>query len=477
MASARKEFPDNLGAVNPKCDDSVMNASGIICPHFGACGGCSLALKRAAPPPYAEQLSAKERFVGDLLKDFDIVERLPILPAPDIWYYRNKMEYAFAQPFTSPSPTSGEGGGEGSSSGVRPPSPEKGGGLVLGLREAGRYDRVIDLENCLLMSPESFELLKKIRSWAKANNLSGFHRRRQTGDMRYLVIREGKNTGQRMAILLISSGSPVLSNPEAFISLEEEIRPLLSTFWVGVTDSKSDVARAEDMRLLWGEGSIQERLNGRIFRISPYSFFQTNPHGTERLYSLLREWATNLSKTPSPLEGEGWDGGWHMPDNIPPTSVLPHKGGGRSGTLLDMYCGSGGIGLSVADRFDRMIGVDSNTEAIKDAACNSRLNGITNAEFVAEDAVDFLKKLPASKFAVQLCAVTVDPPRPGLHARALESLINLNPPHLAYVSCNPETLARDLQALNPFYKIKTMQAVDLFPHTPHVETVVTLEHR
>ena len=144
---------------------------------------------------------------------------------------------------------------------------------------------------------------------------------------------------------------------------------------------------------------------------------------------------------------------------------------------MDLYCGSGGIALSLARCFDRVIGVDSNAEAIEDAKFNASQNDCRNVEFVASDAENFLKILPASKLAVQLSAVVVDPPRPGLQPKALQAVMDLNPRRLAYVSCNPEALARDLQNLIPFYHIRTAQAVDLFPHTPHVETLVTLEHR
>ena len=131
----------------------------------------------------------------------------------------------------------------------------------------------------------------------------------------------------------------------------------------------------------------------------------------------------------------------------------------------------------LAAGFDRVIGVDTNTEAIADAQFNAALNNLGNTEFVSEDALKFLGKLPGSKMAVQLSALVVDPPRPGLHPKALAGVIELNPPQLAYVSCNPESLARDLKALAPLYHIRSVQPVDLFPHTAHVETVCLMEHR
>jgi len=244
-------------------------------------------------------------------------------------------------------------------------------------------------------------------------------------------------TGQgARSCLTADSGAATISD------LQEKIQPLLSTCWLGVTDEKSDVAQAEDMQLLWGPGTIEEKLGSITYRISPYSFFQTNTHATEKLYARLQEWGRDIR-----------------------------------GALVDLYCGSGGITLTLAGSFDRVVGIDTNLSAIADAKKNAEMNGIGNAEFVCEDALEFLKKLPGSKLSVQLSAMVVDPPRTGLHPKALQALLEMNPFRLAYVSCNPESLARDLQNLVPFYTIRSAQPVDLFPHTAHVETLVFLKHR
>lgn len=388
------------------------------CLHFGLCGGCHCPVRTEEGPrplPYEEELESKERRVRELLSAFDVEEWRPIIPGPEAWYYRNKMEYAFG----------------------REP-----GNLVLGLRQAGQFNRLVDVETCLLMSPESLELLKRARTWAKKHQLSGFDRRSHLGDLRYLVIREGKNTGERLVMLLADKSVLLRLQGDILEDFTREIKPLATTAWLGVTDARSDVARTDDMTLLWGPGYLIETLRDLTFRVSPYSFFQTNTHGTEKLYGILADWAADVK-----------------------------------GALLDLYCGSGGITLSLAKEFDRVVGVDTNRDAIDDARRNAIDNGIENAEFVLEDALEFLKKLPASKLSVQLSAVIVDPPRPGLHPKALKALIELNPPRLTYVSCNPESLARDLQSLVPFYKIKRVQPVDLFPHTLHMESVAILEHR
>jgi 23S rRNA (uracil1939-C5)-methyltransferase len=394
-----------------------------LCRHFGVCGGCTCRTDEngvVSPPPYPEQLATKEALVRRLLSPFEVMEWRPIIPSPDLWSYRNKMEYAFGLLTWT------------------------GRELVIGLRQAGRFDRVVDLETCFLMSDECVELIARVRRWAKQAGFSGYDRGRHNGDLRYLVVREGKNTGQRMAVLIASADAQDRILP-ALETLNADIESLTSTFWAGFTDCRSDVARAEKekMHLLRGPGTIQESLNGVSYRISPYSFFQTNTHGTERLYGLLADWAK---------EDTG-------------------------GALMDLYCGSGGIALSLASHFDRVVGVDINAEAIEDARFNAELNGLKNTEFVASDTENFLKILPATKLAVQLGAAVIDPPRPGLQPKAMQAVLDLNPRRLAYVSCKPESLARDLTSLIPFYRIRSVQPVDLFPHTPHVETLVALEHR
>jgi 23S rRNA (uracil1939-C5)-methyltransferase len=402
------------------------------CKHFGLCGGCrceSDSSNSPHPAPYAQELLQKEKRVRELLAPFEVEAWRPIVPSPDEWHYRNKMEFAFAVWDDQ---------------------------LVLGLRAEGRFDRIINLDTCGLISDESLEVLKRVRRWALEKGLKGYHRRRHEGDLRYMVIREGKNTGDRMVVLIATSKAvtpadagvyedmmdPGLRRDDMLGDLRKSIEPLITTAWLGVTDSKSDVARADDMRLLWGPGAITEKVIARTYRISPYSFFQTNTHGTEKLYALLQEWGAQIG-----------------------------------GTLLDLYCGSGGIALALADHFERVVGIDLNADAIEDARKNAQANGLQNTEFVCEDAHEFLKKLPGSKLSVQLTDLVVDPPRAGLHPKALSALRELNPAKLAYVSCNPESLARDLQSLVPLYRIRGAQGVDLFPHTAHVETVVFLEHR
>ena len=182
------------------------------CSHFGVCGGCVCEKGSDGPPkppPYQKELAEKEGRVRTLLAPYEVAEWHPIIPTPDEWHYRNKMECAC---------------------GVWDEQ------LVLGLRAAGRFDQIIDLQTCFLMSPECLEVLRLVRQWANDQNLQGYHRRRHEGDLRYLVLREGKNTGQRMAILVATSGQVPTSGESAALTLPKELNSLLTTCWLGVTD-------------------------------------------------------------------------------------------------------------------------------------------------------------------------------------------------------------------------------------------------
>lgn len=367
--------------------------------------------------PYEQQLQRKMAAVTAALIPFEVGELRPIVPAPERWFYRNKMEFAFGTLGT-------EKGGEGE--------------LVLGLRREGRFDQVVPLEECLVLAPDAGQLLAEVRRWAIAEKLPAYNLRRHEGILRYLVVREGKRTHQRMVHLI---GTPELK--PYLPALIERLLPKLpgvTTMLVSFTTRKSDVAVAEQTEILTGPGWIEERLDALHFRISPFAFFQTNTVGAEVLYQLLGTW-------------------------MPPTP----------GVLLDLYAGTGGISLSLAGASDRVIGVELNAAAVQDAQRNAELNGIMNCEFVAEDVAVFLRRIALSKVPTQLSAVVVDPPRAGMHPKAAAALLELAPPCLLYVSCNPQALALDLQRFGGQYRVAMAQPIDLFPHTPHVEVVVRLE--
>ena len=382
------------------------------CGHFGTCGGCSI-----QNLPYEQQLKLKADKVSALLAPL-AVPALKIHPAPDIWFYRNKMEFSFGD--------------------VYPPQPA-GPFLYLGLKPKGRWYQVLDIQECRLLSPQTPALLSSLRAWARRENVSPYNSHKHNGFLRHLVVREAKNGPERMVVLVTTPGSmPVLS----YVKEVTRAYPATTLLW-GVNGKLSDTAVADSMTVLQGSGTITETMrfpDQEIkFVISPLSFFQTNTKAAEKLYGILRVWIKELA---------------------------PQK-------TLDLYCGGGGIALSVAGACGKVWGIEMNPGAVEDAKKNAVLNGISNVEFYS-GSVDLL--LP-SLLAMSPQAVIADPPRAGLGTRVLELLSTQAPKNLLYVSCNPGALARDLSVLKAHYAVERIEMVDLFPHTDHVETVALLKGR
>ena len=379
------------------------------CRHFGTCGGCAIQDR-----PYADQLSYKKEKVRAALAGIEGLPELSILGAPRIWNYRNKMEFSFGD--------------------IYPPIP--GGWLKLGLKPKGRWYEILDLAECHLPSPEAAPLLAAVRAWAEREKVPPYNSHKKEGQLRHLVLREAKNRAERMVILVTTTGEiPKASFVDAVLSVYPA-----TTILVGRNVKVSDTAVSDSLEVLTGPGFITETLrfpeDSVDYRISPQSFFQTNTLGTEVLYGLLREGVREL----------------------------------KAKSALDLYCGGGGIALSLAGACEKVIGVESNPSAVADAKANAERNGFKNCDFYG-GSVEFL--LP-SLLDMKPEAAVVDPPRAGLHAHAAQALVADAPPVLFYVSCNPEALARDLKALSSRYRVDRLVAVDLFPHTEHVETVVRL---
>jgi 23S rRNA (uracil1939-C5)-methyltransferase len=376
-----------------------------ICRHFGDCGGCA-----SQNVPYAEQLRAKEEAIRRIVAPFSPARFHPIKPSPDIFYYRNKMEFAFGQ--------------------------DAAGKTILGLRRRNHFDQIVDLAECRLLSPEAPVILETARAWAERNRLTPYNLKSHRGFLRYLVVREGKNTGQRMIHLLTNAGElPADSLVEAF----QKSGVRADTVLWSVNAGLSDVARADKTTVLSGSGVIEDSLDEKKFRISPSAFFQTNTRGAEVLYRTIAGFL------------------------------------GQADTLLDIYCGSGAIGLFCADKARRVYGLEINASAIEDARLNARLQGAAHADFIAQDAAIFDPQSELGRlWGHPGAAAVIDPPRAGLASKLRRRLLEQPLKRWIYVSCNPKALAADLPILRDAYDITDAQPVDLFPHTEHVETVVTL---
>jgi 23S rRNA (uracil1939-C5)-methyltransferase len=400
-----------------------------FCPHFGTCGGCQW-----QDLAYEKQLHWKGVHVQECLQHLAGLTPGDILPpvaSPLQQYYRNKMEFTFAPRAWLPA-------AEFAAAGAPPEA-----SCALGLHVRGFFDRVFDLSHCYLESPQAPELVKVGRAFCRRSGLPAYTTRNHRGFWRFLVLREGKRTGQSL-VHLITSGQ---ADPAAVDALGEELAarlPSLTTMVHSVTDKKAQVAVGETSRTLWGPGYIEEELCGLRFRISPQSFFQTNTAAAEALYAAV-----------------------HRLGEFDSTQ-----------TVWDLYCGAGSIALTLAGKVRRVVGFELVPEAIEDAYLNCGLNGVDNCQFLAGDLKERIKEaLGAPARYGRPEVVVTDPPRAGMHPDVVQTLKELAPGRIIAVSCNPATLARDLALLQDDYEVAAIQPFDLFPHTAHIECVARLERR
>ncbi|HET7874857.1 MAG TPA: 23S rRNA (uracil(1939)-C(5))-methyltransferase RlmD [Methylomirabilota bacterium] len=416
------------------------------CPYFGRCGGC-----RLQHVDYAAQLAFKSKQVADALErlgGLSAVELRPILGAPEVYGYRNKMEFTIAA--SSPKDFSLPSGGNdhplpsGERVGVTDvplPSGERGGvrgALIVGLHEADRYDSVLDVERCLLQSDGMNALLDEARRFFVERGLAPYEQEAGEGLLRFLMLREGKGTGELMANVV--TAAPAVSELAPLAQRLAARVPQTSSVVINVNPKKASVAVGVEEHLLGGRDHIRESIGGLTFQVSANSFFQTNTAQAERLFSLV-------------LESTGLTGGE---------------------TVIDLYSGTGAISLLLAQRCRWVYGVEITQAAVDDAARNAEANGITNCTFLAGEVRFVLPSLIAKGVTAEV--VVADPPRAGFHPKALHALLTLRPRRIVYVSCNPSTLARDLgELVRGGYRLQWVQPVDMFPHTPHIEAVARLE--
>jgi 23S rRNA (uracil1939-C5)-methyltransferase len=377
------------------------------CAHYPVCGGC-----RFQDLDYALQVAAKEDQVRDALKRIGGIAEPPlepILPADSPFFYRNKMEYSFTQ------------------------TPE---GPALGFHKAGRWDEVLEIEKCWLTTDLGNSIRNAVRDWAREENLVAYDQAEHTGYLRHLVVREGRNTGQALVVLVTASGEKFERG--YFVEVLNRFPEVRSIHWA-VNDTPSEVTNLPST-LLWGEDAIEEELLGLRFRIRPNAFLQTNTEMAEKLYGIAIEYAA--------LTG--------------------------TETVYDLYCGTGTIGISMARNALTVWGVEISEESVACALENLELNSIGNAAFFAGNVGQSLEEL--AERAGSPDVVVVDPPRAGLAGKALKRTGALGANRIVYVSCNPTTLASDVKVLRAEhgYELARVRPVDMFPHTPHVEAVALL---
>jgi 23S rRNA (uracil1939-C5)-methyltransferase len=400
------------------------------CIHFGTCGGCLW-----QNLPYDEQLKVKRDMVWECLAHIgglahDVV--LPALPSPQIFYYRNKMEYSFAARRWL------------SQEEIDHNQLQKPRNFALGLHVKGFYDRVLDIEECHLQSPLSIAILKRVRQFALTSGLQPYNSFDHTGFWRFLVVRDSKHTGQILVELITAPDLNRSSPVEELASILLAEIPEITTIIHGVSEKKAQIASADIQKVISGPGYIEERLGDFYFRVSSGAFFQTNSEAGKILLDQVRA-------------GCALTGGE---------------------VVWDLYCGTGTMAIGVANSARNVVGFELAEEALADARTNARLNNVDNCEFVLGDLKDFLNDLSSliERFGSPDVVVT-DPPRAGMHPSVIRQLAALAPPRIVSISCNPATLARDLKTLMEKYHLLQVQPVDMFPHTPHIETVAVLERK
>ena len=398
------------------------------CMHFGTCGGCLW-----QNLPYNEQLEVKRNLVWECLAHIgglsnDIV--LPVLPSPEVYYYRNKMEYSFgARRWLLPEE-------------LELSHLEKPRDFALGLHIKGFYGRVLDIEECHLQSPSSVSILKQVRQFALTSELPPYNTHDHTGFWRFLVVRDSKHTGQILVELITAPHRSSSSLIRQLSTLLQAEIPDISTLVHGISAKKAQIAIADTQEVVFGPGYIEEYLGDFRFRISSGAFFQTNSTAARILLDQVSE-SCGLT---------------------------------GSEVVWDLYSGTGTMAIGLAGAARKVIGFELLQDAVSDAQTNAGLNGVDNCEFILGDLKDLLRN--SSSFADSHGSphvVVTDPPRAGMHPSVVKKLLTLEPPRIVYVSCNPATLARDLKILMEKYRLLRVQPVDLFPHTPHVEAVAVLE--
>lgn len=437
ITSRKEHFAEGkIISVKQKSIDEIQPR----CKHFWNCGGCVW-----QHLPYNKQIIHKETIVKETLEhvtpvDEKIRKSLPgrvlsIIPSPNIFYYRNKLELSFGyesmraqeQPETEPGKTKRIYFDENPS---------------IGFHRPGQWSTIFPIEECHLYDEQISAFLQEVRRFMQSTNLPVYNPKTHKGILRSLLLRRGINTGEQMVCFLVQAKKKQLEPLfQHFVRFGQNpnVTSLLVVEHFGMNDKAAD---SPVIHTLKGDPFIRERLFDLTFELSPFSFFQTNTLATEKLYQAIAKVAD--------LRGRE--------------------------TVLDCYCGIGTIGQYLARHAMKVVGVDSSASAIEDALKSAGQNKIGNISFYRASAEHVLmhQLKPGGKYAFD--CIILDPPRAGLHAKVIESVLGHKPEKIVYVSCNTSTFARDLaEFLKGGYELRMVQPVDLFPHTAHVETVALLQ--
>lgn len=388
---------------------SPLEREAGMCSHYALCGGCTYQTMR-----HEEELRLKERQVKRLLENAGICVQSweGIVPAPSETGYRNKCEFSFGDE-------------------------EKDGDLALGMRKRMSYYEVVTLKDCNIVDADYLRIIEGTLQFFQERKVPFYHKARHDGSLRHLVVRKGAATGEILINLVTSSEVPFSVEEFKDMLLGLELDGSVCGILHSVNDGLADVVKSDEMRLLYGRDFFMEKLFDLEFKVSVYSFFQTNSAGAEKLYSIVKEFAGDVADK----------------------------------TVFDLYCGTGTIGQIMAEAGSKkVIGIELIEEAVVAANENAKRNHLENCTFLAGDVlkmVDELKERPD--------LIIVDPPRDGIHPKAIGKIIAFGAPEIVYVSCKPTSLARDLEIFQQEgYQVERVKLMDMFPRAVHVETVCLL---
>lgn len=381
------------------------------CPHFGVCGGCTY-----QNLPYEKQVEMKEAQIHammDAAVDGDYiwegVKESPVREA-----YRNKMEFSFGDEY-------------------------KDGPLALGMHKRGSFHDIVNVTECKIVDEDFRRIIKAVLEFATDTGLPYYHRMRHTGFFRHLLVRKAVRTGEILIDLVTTSEAQLdearLVEKLTGLSYDGKLAGILHT----TNNSLADVVKDEGTKILYGQDYFYEEILGLKFKISPFSFFQTNTLGAEVLYKTARDFV----------------------------------GETKDKVIFDLYSGTGTIAQMLAPVAKKVVGVEIVEEAVEAAKVNAELNGLDNCEFIAGDVLKVVDELEDKPDFIVL-----DPPRDGIHPKAIQKIIDFGVEQMVYISCKPTSLARDLEVFEAAgYKVKRATAVDQFPNTVHIETCVLLQRK
>ena len=423
----KKKIIDNAGALQKKYawkSEKQKKKPAAVCPYAKKCGGCDY-----QGMSYEQQLQEKQVYVRKNIGDYCKV--LPIIGMENPYHYRNKVHAVFDVERRG---KHANGGRRTAGNGHAKAAP---GGVISGVYKAGTHE-VINIDSCEIEDELSSAIIRDIRGLLHSFKIKTNDEDTGYGLLRHVLVRRGFHSGEVMVVLVL--GSPILPSKNNFVKALRKLHPEITTVVVNINDKQTSMVLGEKETVIYGKGYIEDTLCGCTFRISPKSFYQVNPVQTEILY--------NKAITYAGLTGKE--------------------------KVIDAYCGTGTIGLIAASQAKEVIGVELNRDAVRDAIGNAKGNGVKNIRFYQADAGEFMVAM--AEQGEKMDVVFMDPPRAGSDEAFLQSVIKLAPKKAVYISCNPETLARDLGYLTKKkYKVTKICPVDMFPFTDHCEVITCLQ--